>query len=158
MKKIYHDIFRAIHEGKWLKIEYRNKGEEVTKFWIGIRDLDVLGRKLLVDGLHLGKYMLGEDYKIFIDNILSSEIVDGSYCPINKKLVEDIYLNPHKYKSLFDNSANLKILNYLEMCNRMDTTPYYSEFALVKKLDRDSFNGKEYQLSNEQFQEVVRNF
>lgn len=158
MNKINHDIFKAIHEGKWLKIEYRNKGEEITKFWIGIRDLDVLGRKLIVDGLHLGKYTLGENYRISIDQILSSEVIEGSFCEINNRLVEDIYINPHKYKTLFDNTANLKILNYLEMCNRMDTIPYYSEFSLINKLDRDSFNGEEYQLSNGQFQEVVKNF
>lgn len=158
MNKIHHDIFRAIHEGKWLKIEYRNKQDEVSKFWIGIRNLDAVGRKIIVDGLHLGKYTVEEGYKLSIDNIISSELVDGSYCPINQKLVQDISLNPHKYKSVFDNTANLKILNYLEMCNRMDTTPYYSEFALIKKLDRDSFNGESYQLSTEQFQEVVKNF
>ncbi len=158
MNKIHHDIFKAIHEGKWLKIEYRNKEEEITKFWVGIIDLNLLERKLIVDGLHLGKYTLGEDYKLSIDQIISSEVVDGSYCTINKKLVEDIYMNPHKYKNLFENTANLKILNYLEMCNRMDTTPYYLDFALIKKLDRDSFNGESYQLTNEQFQEVVKNF
>lgn len=158
MRKIYHDIFRAIHEGKWLRIEYCNKEEEITKFWIGIRDLDILGRKLLVDGLHIGKYTLGEGYKIAIDNIISSEIVEGSYCPVNDRLIDDIHLNPDKYRPLFDNMANLKILNYLEMCNRMDTTPYYSEFALVKKLDRDSFIGEVYQLTEEQFQAVVKNF
>ncbi len=158
MNKIHHDIFRAIHEGKWLKIEYRNKEDEITKFWIGIRDLDVLGGKLLVDGLHLSKYTLGNGYSLSIEKIISSEIVDGSYCAVNMRLVEDIYLNPHKYKALFDNTANLKILNYLELCNRMDTTPYYSDFALIKKLDRDSFNGETYQLSNEQFEEVVKNF
>ncbi len=158
MNKVNHDIFKAIHEGKWLKIEYRNKGEEITKFWVGIRDLDVIGRKIIVDGLHLSKYTLGEKYVLSIDQILSSEIVDGSYYEINNLLVNDIYLNPHKYKTLFDNTANLKILNYLEMCNRMDTTPYYSEFALVKKLDRDSFSGEFYQLNEEQFQEVVKNF
>ncbi|MBQ3559211.1 MAG: DUF2726 domain-containing protein [Agathobacter sp.] len=158
MNKIYQDIFKAIHEGKWLKIEYRNKDEEITKFWIGIRDLDMFNRKLIVDGLHLGKYTLGEDYKLSIDSILSSQVVEGSYCPINKKLVEDIYLNPHKYKVLFDNTANLKILNYLEMCNRMDTTPYYSDFSLIKKLDRDSFTGEFYQLTDVQFQAVVKNF
>lgn len=158
MNKVNHDIFKAIHEGKWLKIEYRNKGEEITKFWVGIRDLDVIRRKIIVDGLHLSKYTLGEKYVLSIDQILSSEIVDGSYYEINNLLVNDIYLNPHKYKTLFDNTANLKILNYLEMCNRMDTTPYYSEFALVKKLDRDSFSGEFYQLNEEQFQEVVKNF
>ena len=85
MNKTYHDIFRAIHEGKWLKIEYRNSKDEITKFWAGIRDLDVLCRKLIVDGLHIGKYTLEEGYKLFIDNIISSEVFEGSYCLINKK-------------------------------------------------------------------------
>ena len=37
MNQICRDIFRAIHEGKWLKIEYRNKADQITKYWIGIR-------------------------------------------------------------------------------------------------------------------------
>ena len=158
MNKICRDIFKAIHEGKWLQIEYKNKGDEITKFWIGILDLDIASNTLIVDGLHIGKYTLGNGYRISIDRILSSQVVEGSYCEINKKLVEDIYLNPHKYKALFDNTANLKILNYLEMCNRMDATPYYSEFALIKKLDRESFTGETYQLTDQQFCEVVKNF
>lgn len=158
MNRICRDIFRAIHEGKWLQIEYKNKGDEITKFWVGILDLDVVSQTLIVDGLHIGKYTLGNGYRLSIERIISSQVIEGSYCEINNKLVEDIYLNPHKYKSLFDNTANLKILNYLEMCNRMDTTPYYSEFALIKKLDRDSFNGQMYQLTDMQFQEIVKNF
>ena len=59
MRRIYRDIFRAIHEGKWLKIEYKNKDEEITKFWIGILNLNIRERKLIVDGLHIGKYSLG---------------------------------------------------------------------------------------------------
>ena len=46
MNSICHDIFRAIHEGKWLKIEYKNKEEKITKYWIGIRSLNVLKRTL----------------------------------------------------------------------------------------------------------------
>lgn len=115
-------------------------------------------RSLKVDGLHLGQYTVGQYDCIYIDSILSAQIVEGTYCPVNQKLVQDIAINPHKYKVLFDNVANLKILNYLEMCNRMDTTPYYSDFELVRYLDRDSFTGKEYQLSEEQFREIVANF
>lgn len=158
MNNIFHDIFRAIHEGKWLKIEYRNKSEQVTKYWIGIRDLNIAKRTLAVDGLHLREYTTNSYDYIYIDSILSSQIVEGSYCPVNEKLVEDIYLNPHKYKTLFDNTANLKILNYLEMCNRMDTIPYYSDFELVRFLDRESFRGETYQLSTEQFQTIVKHF
>lgn len=157
MNTIFRDIFRAIHEGKWLSIEYRNKEAQITKYWIGIRNLDVCSRTLTVDGLHLGHYTV-KTLPVKIDSILSSRIVEGSYCPVNEALVEDIYLNPHKYISLFDNTANLKILSYLEMCNRMDTTPYISDFALVRCLDRERLQGEFYQLNQEQFQTIVKNF
>ncbi len=158
MSGICSDIFRAIHEGKWLKIEYRNKECQVTKFWIGIRSMDVRKRRLSVYGLHLKQYTIDSFDFIDIDSILSSQVVEGTYCPVNEELVQDIYLNPEKYKSLFENIANMKILNYLEMCNRMDVTPYHSDFELVRYLDRDSFRGEDYQLTEEQFQMVVRYF
>lgn len=159
MNAVARDIFRAIHEGKWLSIEYRNKENEITRYWIGIRDLDACKRTLKVDGLHLGQYQLKTfDYPIKIDSILSSEVVEGSYCDVNPSLIRDIYLNPHKYNDLFDNTANLKILNYLEMCNRMDTTPYKKDFALVRYLDREKIQGETYPLSSEQFQMIVKNF
>lgn len=157
MNAVYRDIFRAIHEGKWLSIEYLNQEEKTTKYWIGIRDIDVRRRVMSVDGLHLGHYTVA-DLKIRIDSILSSQVVDGSYCPVNEELVKDIYLNPHRYKTLFDNVANLKILNYLEMCNRLDTTPYISDFELVKYLDREKLTGEFYELSEEQFQKIVKTF
>lgn len=158
MNSVYRDIFRAIHEGKWLNIEYRNKEEKITKYWIGIRDLNVAKRTLAVDGLHLGRFTTDSYEYIYIDSILSSQVVEGSFCPVNGELVRDIYLNPHKYKKLFDHAANLKILNYLEMCNRMDTTPYYSDFELVRFLDRESFKGDCYELTAEQFRTIVKNF
>ncbi len=158
MNSIYRDIFRAIHEGKWLKIEYKNKGEQITRYWIGILDLNMAKRTLKVEGLHLSRFTTETFDYIYIDSILSSQVVEGSYCPVNQKLVEDIYLNPHRYKTLFDHAANMKILNYLEMCNRMNTIPYYSDFALVHFLDRESFVGEGYQLTREQFEKVVKNF
>ena len=56
MNSIHRDIFKAIHEGKWLKIEYLNKEGRHTNYWIGIRDLNSIKRTLSVDGLHLGQY------------------------------------------------------------------------------------------------------
>ncbi|MCI9319863.1 MAG: DUF2726 domain-containing protein [Lachnospiraceae bacterium] len=158
MNNICHDIFRAIHEGKWLKIEYKNREDKITKYWIGIRGLNAAKRTLSVDGLHLSKFTTDSYDTIYVDSILSSQVVEGTYCPVNSGLVRDIYLNPHKYKALFDNVANLKILNYLEMCNRMDATPYYSDFELVQYLDRESFSGESYQLTDEQFRVIVKNF
>lgn len=158
MNTVCRDIFKAIHEGKWLKIEYRNKSGEITKYWIGIRDINVQKRTLAVDGLHLARHTIQQYDYIYIDAILTSHIVEGSYCAVNKQLIQDIAVNPHKYKSLFDNIANLKILSYLEMCSRMDTIPYYSNYSLISSLDRDSFRGESYQLSESQFRSIVNNF
>ena len=141
MNPIHRDIFQAIHEGKWLTIEYRNAGGQVTRYWIGIRSLNVARRSLAVEGLHLGQYTLKPFDTIYIDSILTSQVLEGSYCPVNEALVRDIHENPHKYRTIFDQVANLKILDYLENCSRMDTTPYRTDFSLVRYLDRDSFQG-----------------
>lgn len=158
MNPIARDIFRAIHEGKWLSIEYRNKDDQITKYWIGIRDLNSIKRTLSVDGLHLGQYTVAELNHIRIEGILSSKVIEGSYYPVNKELVQDIYENPKKYAALFEHTANLKILTYLEMCSRMDTVPYLSDFALIRYMDREQMQGECYALSEEQFQAIVRNF
>ena len=158
MTSIHRDIFQAIHEGKWISIEYHNKQDQVTRYWIGIQNLNIAKRTLTVDGLHLGQYALKKLSYILIDSIISSQIIEGSYYPVNQDLVRDIHLNPEKYKPLFDQVANLKILNYLEDCNRMDTTPYRLDFSLVRYLDRDSFNGDYYPLSEDQFQTIVKDF
>ncbi|MEH2941282.1 AAA domain-containing protein [Lachnospiraceae bacterium KK002] len=158
MNSIYRDIFRAIHEGKWMSIEYRNKEEQISRYWIGIYDLNPAKRTLKVEGLHLCRYTTETFERIYIDSILSSSIVEGSYCPVNEKLVRDMEENPRKYKGLFDHTVNLKILNYLEQCNRMDTVPYYSDFELVRYLDRESFQGEAYLLNEEQFRMIVQQF
>lgn len=158
MNGIFRDIFRAVHEGKWLSIEYHNKEDQQTRYWIGIRDIDVRNRTLAVEGLHLGHYTVGAFDRIMIDSIQASQIIEGSFYPVNNVLVRDIYLNPHKYNTLFDNTANLKILSYLEQCNRMDCVPYQSDFSLIRYLDQDSIQGELYQLNSEQFQTIVKKF
>ena len=124
MNPIYRDVFQAIHEGKWMTIEYRNREGQVTRYWIGIQDLDPRRKTLKVEGMHLGLYRIEEFPAIYLDSILSSEVLEGTWYPVNEWLVKDISRNPHKYRPLFEQAPNLKILNYLEGCSRMDTTPY----------------------------------
>ena len=157
MNNICKDIFKAIHEGKWLSIEYKNKDENTTKYWIGIKDIDLKHKSLIVDGLHLSKYSLC-GLNIYIDSILSSAVIEGSYCEVNQRLVDDIRLNPHKYQTIFKHEANLKILNYLMDCNRLDATPYKCDYSLIRYFDRDCVYSGAYQLSDLQFQEIVDNF
>lgn len=156
--RVCHDIFRAIHEGKWLCIDYHNKAGQITRYWICIRGLDPEERTLAVDGLHLARYTIGSFDRIYIDRILSTQVIEGSYCPVEERLVRDIRLHPRRYQVVFGNTVNLKILSYLELCSRMDTVPYRSDFALIRYLDRDSFRGGSFPLSEEQFKVIVKEF
>ena len=96
------DIFRAIHEGKWLKMNIRKQGPIRSGDQMQILDRDKLdidprSRTMKVDGLHLGHSMLlnGQWMLIRLENmtkwhylalhsILSTEIIKGTYCPENK--------------------------------------------------------------------------
>ena len=112
---------------------------------------------MIVDGLHLGELKV-QQLKIFIKSILNAAIVEGSYCEVNRILVEDIKLNPTKYAGVFDQIPNLKILNYLVDCNRLDATPYSCEYKLIHCFDADRFENGKYQLDDDQFAEIVRAF
>ncbi len=157
MNNISRDIFIAIHKGLWLSIEYKNKEEAITKYWIRIIDVNVRYKSLSVEGLHLGDLTV-KQLNIYIDSIISSYPLEGTYAPVNDKLVKDISVSPEKYAGLFDNIPNLKILNYLSDCNRLDATPYRAEYALIDSLDADKFKNNTCPLSDEQFGQIVKNF
>lgn len=158
MNTITRNLFRAIHEGKWLSIEYKNKNGEVTKYWIGVEDICMVDRSLHVSGLHLAKYTLGDFPRIYIDSILSAGVIEGSWHPINQKLVDDIRLHPEAYKDLFEHPANFKILNYLADCSRLDTTPYQKDYALIPGLDGEQVESGVYHLKSEQYRDIIRRF
>ena len=157
MNNVCKEIFKAIHEGKWLSIEYKNQEEKVTRYWIGIKNINVEKRTLLVEGLHLANYTLKE-LSIFIDSILSASLIDGSYYAVNENLIENIKNYPEKYKALFSNIVNVKILNYLADCNRMDTTPYCCDYSLLEHFDEDCLITGSYKLSDMQFEAIVKEF
>lgn len=157
MDTVCRDIFRAVHENKWLSIEYKNKREEVTKYWIGIQDINPQFKTMQVEGLHLGQYLTTK-LTIYIDSIQSSFLIEGSYYDVAKRLKEDIASNPYKYHSIFHNVANLQILNYFIDCNKLDTIPYKTEYALLNHFDGVCVRNGNYRLTAEQFQEIVANF
>lgn len=157
MNTVCRDIFRAIYEEKWLSIEYKNEHGEITKYWIGIIEIDPDRRTMNISGLHLG-IMETRDFCIFIDSILSSSVIDGSYFKTDDGLKREIEDDPERYRTIFQNVANLKILNYLSDCNRLDTTPYRTEYALIRRLDGDNIGHGNYRLEDDQLREIVMNF
>lgn len=164
MNRVAKAIFRAIHEGKWLQIEYLNQFGQVTKYWIGIKDLNpkTEERSLSVDALHMVQGSIGSFKKIFINSIQTAEVIEGSYQEKNQRLIQDIKYNGKNYEAIFGNVANLKILNYLAECNRLDTVPYYTDYSLLRLFDGDclqaSLESGKYNLSAEQFHMLIQQF
>ena len=88
MDSICKDIFRSIHEGCWIYIEYKNKNEECTKYWIAVRNINLEKKSLEATGLHLGDFTT-KNLFLFIEKILRTRIIEGSYFKTNKSLIED---------------------------------------------------------------------
>lgn len=137
--------------------QYRvqNGKDEVTKYWIGIMEIDPIRKSMHVMGLHLGQYTTMSLY-IYIDSILSSAVIEGSYFETKQELIDDITYNQGKYRRIFDNVANLKVLNYLVDCNKMDSVPYKTDYVLIEHLDGE-WQGT-YKLTPEQFRQIVSKF
>lgn len=110
-----------------------------------------------MDGLHLGRLTVQELY-IRVERIISAEVIEGSWCEINEALVQDVMENPRKYEALFGNTANLRVLEYLTDCHKLDSTPYKTEYSLISQLDQDRFQDGTLALNGAQFAEIVRNF
>lgn len=123
----------------------------MTRYWIGIKEIDLKYKSLLVDGLHLGELAVKE-LSIYIDSIVSSAVLDGTYCPVNQTLVRDIRLNPEKYRGLFDCVPNLQILNYLCDCNRLDATPGETKYYCRLYIDQ---NGDGRHTDNEEVSDLA---
>lgn len=151
------NLFRSIHEGKWMSIKYRNKRGEVTYYWAAVKSIDPESKMMTADALHLFKQTVIE-LTMSIDSIEASAVLEGTYCPRNQSLVDDIRINPSKYNDLFGNIPNLRILNYLSDCHRLDGTQQKFEHALISRLDSDRFRNGDYKLDDEQYSSVIRHF
>ncbi len=152
--KASRDIFRAIHERKWVSVEYRNRQDETTRYWMGVNDVDPRRRRLSVRGMHLGTYELA-DLNISFDSILQTSVVDGSYYPTPSSLIQDIAENEERYASIFGVVPNLKVLDYLADCIKLNTAPYTKRYSLVERVDEDSFKYGAVPLDDAQFRRVV---
>ena len=157
MKNIPRELFKAVHEGLWLTIEYKNLQEQVTHYWIAVKDIDPAGMRIRTEAMHLGRFTLMEA-NLYYGRILRAEAVEGTWYPVNEELCEDIRINPEKYASIFSSPANLRILSYYSECYRLDSTPYRSEHPLIDRLDDETFSEDPFPLDDIQFAAVVTAF
>ena len=154
MAAVLRDIFRAIHEKKWLSVEYANAQGEITRYWCGIVSLDPLARRLEVDGLHLKTHVM-KRLTLRLDAIREATVIDSSYHTTSPALIEAIESDP-RYQELFGTIANLKILDYLYSCAILNECPELDDFGLVTAVDDESAAMGAVQLTDGQFAELVK--
>ena len=160
MDSIYRDIFKAIHEGKWLYLEYKNQEQEVSKFWFAIQNINITKKSLEGKGFHLVKHTVSQSMWLYIDSIQSTKLLEGTYVEVNKQLVEDIRLNPDKFYFMFPVTGNLRVLDYLASCNKLESVPHLNHnFHLINQIDDDTAKKNEIiYLTDVQVKQIVDKF
>ena len=157
MNKVSKDIFKAIYEGKWVAVEYRNQSGKTTNYWIGIKDINTARQMLIVDGLNVATFQQKE-LILYYSSIKNTNLIDGSYYPVSQELIDDIENHASKYSFIFSNVTNLKLLDYYSECNRLDNTPYKKDYILIDELDIDVIGDGDYPLTDAQFETIVRRY
>ena len=150
MDSVSRNLFRALHEGKWLSIEYKNLSGQTTNFWGSVCGLNPRSGMVQVDGMHLHDYTVKRLF-LHIDGIQSAKIVEGTWCERNEALIKDIAERPHAYARFFTHITNLKVLDYLAACSQLDSMPYKANYQLIHKIDESQFQGGKCPLTDEQF-------
>lgn len=162
LSKNSRNIFRAIHEGKWLEIKYRSKdaAKPEREFWIGINGINPAARTVQALGMSLNERHPVTKMNLHLESILDSCVIQNTYLPRNQILLDDIKYNPSKYKNIFTSTRNLKILDYLDECVKLDNQPSESKkFAVLSTVDDEILRSTgKYKLSGEQFNLIVKTF
>jgi hypothetical protein len=148
-------IGKAIREGKYLNIAYKNNRGEHTQFWISI--LDIPEKDLLrVNMFNVTKDDPLLDKKIYISGIQSAELLRFSHYDVPesliKKLEADEWLEMYNV-TRYDNT----ILNYYAECYKANKDPFLHKTHLIAGLDLSAFESTNpYPLTGEQQKQIIK--
>lgn len=158
MEKIGRVILKGIYNNLWIKVEYKNKNEEITKYMIGINEIFPSKKMLKCDIFNIVYNSNTEEGMIYFDNILSASICEYTYHKTPNKLLEKVinYNEEYTFLKVLDDKED--ILDYYSECYKLDTTPYISKYGMIKGIDDEVLRENEtYKLSEDQFQILARN-
>lgn len=157
---IKNSIYQAIIHNKWLDISYTNKEKETTRYYIGIKDLDIKNGRIACDIFNPFKSSEimkdGKNTFILIERINDAIILEQSYYETPKELADrvqnDKLIGEYLDVVNFDNN----ILRYLSDCYRLDNDPSLKDVVMVDGIDIHTLtqNGK-YKLDDKQFNALL---
>ncbi len=133
MDKIGIKIIEAIRENKWLAIEYKSQNQDtITKYWIGITDIDFPNRRLIVEMFnHIKNPDNSIDGKIYYDRIISAKVLDCTYYECKKELLAKLDDSSVDKSWLNISYYNSNIMQYLVECNEYDNDPSIKDYQAI---------------------------
>ena len=148
-------IGKAIREGKYLSITYRNKSGETTLFWIRILNINSNG-ELFGDIFNVTKEQPILDAKIFIASIQNIEILKFSHYDVSKNLIRKISEDESLSKYNFNGIDN-NVLAYYLACYKANTDPFLHSKHLIDGIEiNELIKHSPHQLSTAQQVQIIK--
>lgn len=158
-QSIKNTLYQAILENKWVDIDYVNRNNEETSFYIGIKSIDAKKNLITCDIFNpfksnklLNVELDRKDIKISYSGIKKAEVLEQSYYESPKTLIDaidnDDLLKEYLEVEQFDNN----ILHYLADAYQLDNDPYLKNTIVLNGVDLDELSeNKKYELDDKQF-------
>ena len=156
MKNIELIISEGIKNGKWIDISYKNKHNEITYYWIAIKDIDLKKKILYVSIFNDQKSLDSLDAIIKFEKILSAKLLEFTTYETPIELINKIENNREEAKWLKYESFNNNILRYYLKCNELDNDPFQKDTFLISGIDKDILlKNKQIVLNEEQEKQII---
>ena len=159
IKNVELVISEGIKNGKWIYISYKNNQNEITYYWIAIKDIDLKKKILYVSIFNDQKSLDSLDAIIKFDNILSAKLLEFTTYETPINLIDKIEKNHEDAKWLKYESFNNNILRYYLKCNELDNDPFQKDTFLISGIDKDILlKNKQIVLNEEQEKQIINSF
>ena len=156
IKNIELVISEGIKNGKWIYISYKNNQNEITYYWIAIKDIDLKKRILYVSIFNDQKSLDSLEAIIKFEKILSAKLLEFTTYETPIALINKIEKNHEDAKWLKYESFNNNILRYYLKCNELDNDPFQKDTFLISGIDKDVLlKNKQIILNDEQEKQVL---
>lgn len=151
------ELYRAIHQGRWLDIKYENIKGDITYFWVAIKDIEPTTKKLTVDVYNLEKKdPFKTNYSILYERIISARLLENTHYDVPEQLLNAIESEPHQYGFIKSTKLARNVLTYYERMLVEDNLPIQKDFTLIEEIDLEVFKETGvYELNDAQFSDVV---
>ncbi len=149
MENIELVISESLKRGKWIDIVYKNNKNEITYYWIAIKDIDLMNKHLKVNIFNSNKSLDSLEAIIKFENILSARILEFTSYDTPLELIKKIENNLYVAKWLKYETFDNNILRYYMKCNELDNDPYQNSKFLISGIDKDILLKKKQIILNE---------